>query len=227
MKKIFLLFFVCVMSATTFAQNDVTTFLGIPVDGTKSEMRKKLIEKGFEPKKLNENEIFKGEFNGFNVTIHIVTNNNKVCRLMVADENNLDEYSIKVRFNKLVSQFKNNKRYVSYDDFSIADDVDISYEMKIKDKKFEALFFQIADSKKIEDFETKSVIEKLRSKYTLEELQNPTEEIEKEIEKAGNEILLEKTLKKPVWFTISEVYGKYYITMYYDNEYNRANGEDL
>lgn len=32
---------------------------------------------------------------------------------------------------------------------------------------------------------------------------------------------------KPVWFMISEYGGKYYITMYYDNEYNRANGEDL
>ena len=26
---------------------------------------------------------------------------------------------------------------------------------------------------------------------------------------------------------ISENYGQYYITMFYDNEYNRANGEDL
>jgi len=26
---------------------------------------------------------------------------------------------------------------------------------------------------------------------------------------------------------ISDFQGKYYITMYYDNEYNRANGEDL
>ena len=33
--------------------------------------------------------------------------------------------------------------------------------------------------------------------------------------------------KRPVWFIISEQYGKYYITMFYDNEYNRANGEDL
>jgi hypothetical protein len=33
--------------------------------------------------------------------------------------------------------------------------------------------------------------------------------------------------KKSVWFRISEYYGKYYIVMYYDNEYNHANGEDL
>ena len=227
MKKIFLLFFICVVSATTFAQNDVTTFLGIPVDGTKSEMRKKLIEKGFEPIKLDEDVIFRGEFNGIKVNIHIATNNNKVCRLMISDVNTLDESSIKTRFNKLVSQFEKNKRYVSFDDFSIADNVDISYEMGVNDKKFDALYYQIADPEKIEDFETKSMIEKLRSKYTLEELQNPTEEIEKEIQEAGNEILLEKTKKKPVWFTIYNYYGDYSIIMYYDNEYNRANGEDL
>ena len=38
---------------------------------------------------------------------------------------------------------------------------------------------------------------------------------------------VEKARKKPVGFVISELYGKYYITMLYDNEYNRANGEDL
>ena len=40
-------------------------------------------------------------------------------------------------------------------------------------------------------------------------------------------MLSTKPPKKPVWFMISENYGQYYITMFYDNEYNRANGEDL
>ena len=30
-----------------------------------------------------------------------------------------------------------------------------------------------------------------------------------------------------VWFMIVEHAGEYYITMYYDNEYNHADGEDL
>ena len=33
--------------------------------------------------------------------------------------------------------------------------------------------------------------------------------------------------KKSVWFMISESYGKYCIIMFYDNEYNKANGDDL
>ena len=32
---------------------------------------------------------------------------------------------------------------------------------------------------------------------------------------------------KPVWFTICTHGSEYYIAIYYDNEYNRAHGEDL
>ena len=34
-------------------------------------------------------------------------------------------------------------------------------------------------------------------------------------------------LNRPVWFTIIQGSGRYYISLYYDNEYNMANGEDL
>ena len=37
----------------------------------------------------------------------------------------------------------------------------------------------------------------------------------------------DKFYKKHVWFMISEYLGKYYIAMYYDNEYNMAHGEDV
>ena len=33
--------------------------------------------------------------------------------------------------------------------------------------------------------------------------------------------------KRPVWFRICEHSGKYYIAIFYDNENNRAKGEDL
>ena len=92
-----------------FAQKDVTTFLGIPVDGYKSEMRKKIISKGFTPKKSGGNEYFEGEFNGTDVQLFIATNNNKVYRIMLCDVNTLDEANIRIRFNKLVGQFEKNK----------------------------------------------------------------------------------------------------------------------
>jgi hypothetical protein len=40
-------------------------------------------------------------------------------------------------------------------------------------------------------------------------------------------VLVEDSFNKTVWFMISENYGKYSISIYYDNEYNRANGEGL
>lgn len=65
------------------------------------------------------------------------------------------------------------------------------------------------------------------SKYTEDELKHPSEEIMKEVDDVATRISLDLFHMKSVWFRICENYGEYYIAMYYDNEYNRANGEDL
>ncbi len=67
------------------AQEDVTKFLGIPVDGTKSEMINKLLNKGFTRTKYDR-DVLTGEFNGMNVNIMVQTINNKVWRIIVASE---------------------------------------------------------------------------------------------------------------------------------------------
>ena len=51
--------------------------------------------------------------------------------------------------------------------------------------------------------------------------------MEKDIYKMSVNYATEIISKKPVWFMISNSGGEYYISMYYDNEYNKANGEDL
>ena len=112
MKRISLVFLMVFISIAMSAQKDVTKFLGIPVDGFKSDMKQKLIAKGFTPTKKPGQDYLEGEFNGIDVNLYIVTNNNKVYRIMVADANTQDDANIKVRFNKLVSQFSNNKRYM-------------------------------------------------------------------------------------------------------------------
>ena len=76
MKKLIFSLLATLLTLSLYAQNDVTTFLGIPVDGLKSEMRQKLIAKGFTPKKVGTNEYLEGEFNGTDVHIYIATNNN-------------------------------------------------------------------------------------------------------------------------------------------------------
>ena len=228
MKHLFLLLFMMLYCTTMNAQKDVTTFLGIPVDGTKTEMRQKLIAKGFTPKNVRGDDFLEGEFNGTAVRIFIATNNNKVCRLMVSDRFTVDEANVKVRFNKLVSQFENNKRYFYLDKHAISDEEDISYEMKVNKKNFDALFYQYPDPTKTDTLAVQNKIrEKLLEKYSPEQLENPTEELTKEAISISSKMITATVLKKSVWFRICEYENEYYISMFYDNEYNRANGEDL
>lgn len=211
-----------------YAQKDVTTFLGIPVDGYKTEMRKKIISKGFTPKKINGNEYFEGEFNGTDVHLYIGTNNNKVYRIMLCDVKTLDEADIKIRFNRLVGQFEKNKRYLSLIDQTVPDDEDISYQMLVNNKVYEAVYYQMPDFEKVDTVALEEQIkEEILGKYTEEELDNLNEEEKEQIIKATIGMGFELISKKPVWFRICEQYGEYYITMYYDNEYNHADGEDL
>lgn len=147
---------------------------------------------------------------------------------MLCDVANVDERSIQIRFNTLCGQFANNPRYVSWPDRdqTIPDDEDISYEMTVNKKRYEAVFYQ-----KLPESEKLAIAEKIdslmSSKYTEEQLENPTEEIQSEIFYNSFEYIVEKCLKRTVWFMISEHRGRYYISMYYDNKYNQANGEDL
>lgn len=217
------------ISFASFAQNkDVTTFLGIPVDGTVSSMKQKLVSKGFVPKKFGDEEYLEGEFNGCNVNVYIRTNNNKVYRIMLADNFTVDEAQIKIRFNNLVSQFENNKRYFSLDKYTLSDEEDISYEMTVHNKNYEAAFYQVPDMEKTY---TLALQEKVRnellSKYTEAELKKTSEEITKEIANTTIKIGTELMLMKPVWFKIVRVNGEYYICMFYDNIYNQADGENL
>ena len=228
MKRFLICWMMAFIAIVAYAQKDVTTFLGIPVDGTKSEMRQKLIAKGYVPQKFDNNEYLEGEFNGTDVHIFLGTNNNKVYRITLCDAHTQSEADIKIRFNNLVSQFKNNKRYITFDDYTLSESVDISYEMKVHSKNFDAYFYQIPDIERIDSLATqKQVRDELLMKYTPEQLDNPTEEITQEAQSIGFRIVMDLISKKFVWFRICEVDGKYYIAMYYDNEYNHANGEDL
>ena len=224
MKKIILMMIAMTISFASFAQNkDVTKFLGIPVDGTETEMKQKLIAKGFVPKKIGDFERLEGEFNGHDVKVYIATNNNKVYRIMLADKNTVDEAQIKIRFNNLVKQFENNKRYYAFRDYSLSDEEDISREMLVHNKIYGACYYQDTD---FENIDTKIQIA-IKEKYSAEELKNPSETIKKDIADITDKITFDEFSMKPVWFRIVSYNGEYYISMYYDNEYNHANGEDL
>lgn len=224
MKKIL---FCAAMLLFTFianAQADVTKFLGIPIDGTKEEMIAKLKEKGFRMAEYNpNNNILEGEFNGFNVQVHIATNKNKVCRIMLCDKNPQNGNSIKNRFNILCEQFKNNSNYFPIGkDYKIPEDEDIEKEILINKKKYEAVFYQNIDMNS--DWNKSEIDKYLSSLYTSEQIEKLSDDARSNL---AIELMFHLLSKKTVWFTISEFNNEYYITMYYDNEYNKANGEDL
>lgn len=190
MKKLFSILVVCLFTVALHAQDRVVTkFLGIPVDGTKAGMIQKLKAKGFKSS-VDATDALEGEFNGKNVYIRVVTNNNKVYRIMVADKKCVGETDIKIKFNTLCSQFERNNRYRAYLPYqSLSDDEDINYGMTVNKKRYEAVFYQK---------------ESMSSETSFDDYM------------------------RPVWFKISKFdYDKYYIAIYYDNEYNMADGEDL
>ena len=145
-KALTLILYLFIGIATMQAQKDVTTFLGIPVDGTKATMRQKLIAKGF--KAVPGAEALKGEFNGEDVYIYIQTVNNKVWRLNIWNKNSMTKRLTIQKFNNLMQQFENNPRYYSYiDNQMISEDEDITYQISIKEEQYQATFYQKAKNK--------------------------------------------------------------------------------
>lgn len=244
MKRLFTLVALCMLSVATFAQKDVTKFLGIPVDGTKTQMIQKLKAKGFVYNQSKD--LLKGEFNGEQVEISVQTQGNKVWRLAVSDVKGRDEGQIKIRYNKLINQFKNNENYMEISENEVlSEDEDIQYKMIVDNKQYQTAFYQVPNidsTQYLQEFQTKYAAEinrinEYKAKFSEEELANPQGELKENIEKISDWIMevmqseitaiSSKVAKKLVWFTIGNMYGKYYITMFYENGYNEANGSDL
>ena len=197
MRKFLTLLAMIAISASVFAQKEVTQFMGIPVDGSPTEMIKKLKAKGFTTDEKfmraiklggvdwDGPEVLTGRFNGEKVLLGLLVEQNKVWRICISDKNTRDETQIKIRFNTLVRQFEGNGKYVPYfDEQTIADDEDISYQMTVNKKQYEAIFAQKGEDGTIDE-------------------------------------------KRVVWFRISQRSDGYLIDMFYENEYNRADGSDL
>ena len=155
MRKFLTLLAMIAISAGVLAQKEVTKFLGIPVDGSPTEMIKKLKAKGFTTDEgymrdvkvglidWDGPEVLIGRFNGEKVRVFLAVEQNKVRRIYLADQDTRDETQIKMRFNTLVRQFENNDKYIPYfDEQIIADDEDISYQMTVNNKRYDAYFLQ-------------------------------------------------------------------------------------
>lgn len=214
MKKLLIALALLVSTTAVAQEKDVTTFLGIPVDGAKSDMIQKLKEKGFVPSSYKDT--LEGEFNGTDVYISVVTNNNKVYRIVVSDKNTIGETDIRIRFNNLCYQFENNPRYINISDkeYTIKEDEDISYNIKVNDKRYAASYIQMPSVKTLEE-----AIVKLG--YSKDDCSK------EEVKQHLFQEVIKVSYNKQVWFKIDEFRGEYCIVMYYDNALNQANGEDL
>lgn len=152
MKRFFVFIaFVFAIVNISYAQNDVTKFMGIPIDGTKEEMIKQLQSKGFKlvNKKIG---VLKGEFNGYDSEIYIKTSRNKVNGIYVSDRySSTNEKNIISRFNHIVKQFYKNENYTipfgcTIEDFLIPNNEhQLWYNIKYNDKVYSACFNQCPD----------------------------------------------------------------------------------
>ena len=224
---------ILIMCSTVFGQSEGTLkFLGIPVDGSKSEMVTALKSKGF---RYDSNSGFLvGDFNGRESHIGIVENHGKVYRVVVFDANTYDAGEIRIRFNNLIHQFENSngKYYYIVQNEMIPEDEDISYEINVHDKQYSATFIYnpLYGNDELRDKVINEAVEE--SKLLLEKKGITSEEF---YSNKDNYIqvfssIVDKIFQMSngsVWFQIFEYYGKYYIGIYYDNLINKPNGEDL
>lgn len=155
MKRIFIMLIVAMLSFSVDAQNlsaeevssvfaevaksDVTTFLGIPVDGTVSSMKQKLIAKGFK----QDSDMLSGQFNGHDVYLAFAAYKGKVWRVVVINKTPYSEAQIRLQFNNLLGQFKNSTKYYNVEKYNPAIDEseDINYEMSMNHKVYIMLVF--------------------------------------------------------------------------------------
>lgn len=230
MKKLLTTLFVAVISFVALAQTPATfKFLGIPVDGKKSEFIFQLRQKGF-IYDVN-NDLLTGKFNGIESNIIVSENYGRVDRVLVADAITYDEAQIRIRFNTLLQQFRSNEKYLELEENKpIPDDEDISYEMSIHSKIYEASFY-FNPTYGWTDEDNLKMAEQLRNDLQNQidsgEYKDPTEEKNEQLLQvmAGEKLM--NMLEGLVWYRIVEFNGKYYIAIYYDNMKNRPNGEDL
>jgi len=228
MKKILLTIAIVVCSISSFAQNDVTKFMGIPVDGSKSAMIQKLKGKGFTYHQTGD--YLSGRFNGYDVKLCVLTENNKVYRIGIEDATACNESEIKIRFNRLVGQFEKNDNYehILGTNQYIPEEEDISHEMTFNSKRYEASFFQRLNMSGQDSIQfVNNLRNHLLKQFTEEQIQDTTKTVREQVVFVSMNYYFDLISKKNVWFMINEEWGNYKILMFYDNKKNQADGEDL
>ena len=239
MKKLIAILVLALCSFTLVAQNPnegTLRFLGIPIDGSKSQMIEQIKAKGFTFNSYRD--CLQGQFNGKNVDVYVVDNHGITYRVFVAFPET-DEYEIRSEFNHLLSQFMRNDKYVPMKECEEIDQKeDISYEMSVHNKKYAASFSYISpdvftpeQTAKIHEFvekyktmseeETQQYLESMAASFYPDSSNASPDDIMLAMNRVAS------ILSGNVWFRIIREGVDYQIGLYYDNIKNMPNGEDL
>lgn len=177
MKRFLLIVISILIAAVCFGQEGCPIkFLGLPIDGSETEFTKQLKRKGFTYN--DANECFKGQFNGRSVDVFVHTNHGTVDRVYVAFPST-NEATIKGEYNNLLKQFRDNAKYVDLSmNEEISDTEDISYEMSVKSKRYQASFSYF-DADRDPVAMMNALLDKFTDFYTPEQLEKLKEYVKK------------------------------------------------
>lgn len=145
MKRLLAIALSSMLAASLSAQGNITSFLGIPVNGTKAEVTQKLIEQG--AVKVKDGLLISG-IDQMAFLIRIKTHKGKVYRISLIDTKGTKDVKTALdRYNSLIDSYRGNTcGYTEYEhnSFVIFND-EATAERHIHEGDYYAEFFQVAD----------------------------------------------------------------------------------
>ena len=145
MKRLLTIALSVILTASLSAQGNITSFLGIPVNGTKAEVTQRLIEQG--AVKVKDGLQISG-IDQMPFLVRIKTHKGKVYSIsLVETKGTKDVKTAVARFNSLIDSYRENTcEYTEYEynSFVVIND-ETSTERHIHEGDYYAEFFQVAD----------------------------------------------------------------------------------
>ena len=168
MNKRIIAFFALIMICMPCLCKDdnILTFLEIPIDGYKHSFERELKWKGFSYN--NSKKCYEGQFNGMSSFVYVSSYHNRVDRILVLFPD-IEENYLRIQFNSLLTQLQNNDKYLSStNNEEIPADEDISYQISVNHKRYIASFNYFGTGKipMIADF-----LSECRDIYTSEQME--------------------------------------------------------
>lgn len=224
------------------------TFFDVPVNGSSSDMAKKLESKGFvKVGPYKESLVIKGPYNGRQTDIILCTYDGRVNRVCVNYLTGLTEDQVRKEYNALVEGFKKDPKYKEREPQILISDTLAITETIVNKAKYQATFYEEpAFDPKYQQIVSK--VKKLASKPAAKQKQEDKvkaialvaqlpgmEEFRKNIEDmkdsdvdsvfAQGLEMMDAKLSGMVWLKMRVSGGEYGLTVFYDNPINMPPAE--